>query len=346
MPGWKNVKPVVAVCAAIFLPAFAIAHEGAHDSAPAAGSPVAAAAPAAPAAPQRPRNRWGANYFPNTPLINQDGKTVHFYDDLLKGKSVAINIIYTRCKDECPLETARMVQLQRILGERMGKDIFFYSISIDPNYDTPEVLRAYMKKYGVGPGWDFLTGKEDDIKIVAKKIGLSRTADLINPDGHSPSLMVGNEPTGRWMRNSAEDNPPFLAATIGNFLGWKAAVAVKSYAEARPLALDKGEYIFQQRCSTCHTIGKGDAVGPDLAGVTSRRERAWLQRYIQVPDRVLAAQDPIALSLYEKYGKTRMPNLGLGSEDAAALVSYLETQSGRVGGKAGMRTHADSISAN
>jgi protein SCO1/2 len=65
-------------------------------------------------------NLWGANYFPNVPLITQDGATVHLYDDLLKGKAVAINLIYTSCKDECPLETARLVQVQRLLGDRVG----------------------------------------------------------------------------------------------------------------------------------------------------------------------------------------------------------------------------------
>src|SRR2546423_8071197 len=105
-------------------------------------------------------NRWGADYFPNVPLITQDGTTVHLYDDLLKGKSVAMNVIYTSCKDECPLETARLVQVQRPLGERMGKDIFFYSITIDPKQDTPKALKAYTEKYGVGTGWLFLTGKE------------------------------------------------------------------------------------------------------------------------------------------------------------------------------------------
>src|SRR4249920_1742307 len=69
-------------------------------------------------------NRWGADYFPNVMLTTQDGTSVRFYDDLLKGKSVAVNVIYTSCKDECPLETARLAQLQRLLGARMGKDIF------------------------------------------------------------------------------------------------------------------------------------------------------------------------------------------------------------------------------
>src|SRR5262245_43126643 len=103
---------------------------------------------------------WGSDYFPNVPLITQDGTTVHFYDDLLKGKKVAVNLIYTSCKDECPLETARLVQVQRLLGDRVGKDVFFYSISIDPKRDTPGVLKAYAEKFGVGPGWLFLTGEE------------------------------------------------------------------------------------------------------------------------------------------------------------------------------------------
>src|SRR5437879_2984910 len=146
---------------------------------------------------------WGADYFPNVPLITQDGTTVRFYDDLLKGKKVAINLIYTSCKDECPLETARLVQVQQLLGDRVGKDVFFYSISIDPTRDTPEMLKAYAEKFHVGPGWLFLTGNEDDIKLVAKKLGLTRR--------------------GQWMRNSAVDNPRFLATTISNFRGWKSA---------------------------------------------------------------------------------------------------------------------------
>ena len=74
--------------------------------------------------------------------------------------------MYTSCADECPLETARLVQVQRLLGERVGRDIFFYSISIDPKRDTPIVLKAYAEKFGVGPGWLFLTGKAEDVKLI------------------------------------------------------------------------------------------------------------------------------------------------------------------------------------
>lgn len=270
---------------------------------------------------------WGADYFPNVQLTTQDGAKVRFYDDLLKGKSVAINLFYTSCKDVCPLETAKLAQLQRLLGERMGKDIFFYSISIDPDHDKPKVLKAYAQKFGVGPGWLFLTGKPEDIKLIARKLGLSRASDADSKDGHSASLMVGNVPSGQWMRHSAVDNPQFLAATIGNFLGWREAKADRSYAEARPLAIDKGQFLFESRCAACHSIGGGDRLGPDLLGVTTRRERGWLARYLAEPEKMRAEGDPIATSLFKKYKPVRMPNVELGTDDVASLLSYLEARS-------------------
>jgi len=277
-------------------------------------------------APAMADNRWGADYFPNTPLITQDGTIVRFYDDLLRGKAVAINAIYTTCKDECPLETAKLVQLTRLLGDRVGKDIFFYSISIDPTRDTPEVLKEYARKFGVGPGWLFLTGQPEDIKLVIKKLGLLRRRDAETRDGHSAILMLGDEPRGQWMRNSAVDNPRFLAATIRNFLGWRDEAPVRSYAEARPLTLDTGAYVFRSRCSACHTIGKGDGVGPELAGVTTRRERGWLVRYLRHPDQMRAEKDPIAVTLAARFKDVSMPNLRLSEGEIAAVLSFLEAQ--------------------
>ena len=280
--------------------------------------------------PASAANRWGADYFPNVELTTQHGTTVRFYQDLLKGKSVAINVIYTACTDACPLETANLVQLQRRLGGRVGKDIFFYSISIDPKRDTVEVLKAYTEKFGVGPGWLFLTGKPDDIKHVTRKLGLIKPSDAATRDGHAPWLLVGNEPTGQWTRNSAMDNPRFLALRMGSLLGWRDVQPERSYAEARPLVLEQGQYLFQRQCSACHTVGHGDKVGPDLRGVTARRERTWLTRYIQAPDEMLATGDPLATALFNKYKNVRMPNLNLGQDDVAALLSYLEAQGSAV----------------
>src|SRR5206468_891561 len=115
-------------------------------------------------------SRQGPGYFPNVTLTTQDGASVRFYDDLIKGKIVAINLIYTTCKYACPLETARLSQVAKLLGDRMGRDIFFYSITIDPDVDTPAVLKEYAAKYQAGPGWTFLTGKKDDIETISKKL--------------------------------------------------------------------------------------------------------------------------------------------------------------------------------
>ncbi|HXI30022.1 MAG TPA: SCO family protein, partial [Vicinamibacterales bacterium] len=168
--------------------------------------------------------RWGAGYFPNVVLTTQDGARVRFYDDLIKGRIVAINLIYTTCKYACPLETARLAQVARVLGDRMGRDVFFYSITIDPAHDTPAVLKAYAEKYHVGPGWLFLTGDAADIELISRKLGLYTNPANAGPDGHTPSLLVGNEATGQWMRNSALDNPKFLARTIGDWLNsWQTA---------------------------------------------------------------------------------------------------------------------------
>jgi protein SCO1 len=272
-------------------------------------------------------NHWGADYFPNVPLTTQDGKVVHFYDDLLKDKIVAIDLIYTHCHDACPLETARLAQVQKMLGDRVGKDIFFYSISIDPDRDTPAEMKAYAEKFHAGPGWLFLSGKQQDIELIAKKLGLY--SPNWGRDGHAPDLMIGDVPAGQWMRNAATDNPRFLAIMIGNFLSnWKHQEpgTTKDYAEARPLHLDKGQYIFATQCAACHSIGHGDKIGPDLLGVTNVRDRAWLTRFIATPDKVLNEKDPIATLLYDKYKQVNMPNLRLGSEDVAVLISFLEAQ--------------------
>ena len=270
--------------------------------------------------------RWAAREFPNVTLTTQDGQRVRFYDDLLKGKLVAIDLIYTDCKDECPLETARLVQVQKLLRDRVGNDLFFYSISIDPKHDTPEVLKDYSDKFHVGPGWLFLTGDENDIQVIAKKLGLSYSLDEKSDDGHGPTLMLGDEPHGLWTQRSAEDNPRFLADGIRTFFGWRNEEPAPSYADAKPIQIDRGGYVFQTRCVGCHTIGKGDLVGPDLAGVTARRDRDWLSRYVYAPDEVLASGDPIATALFAKYRRIRMPNLELDRDDVFAVLAFLEEQ--------------------
>ena len=285
----------------------------------------------APAAAAADESRWGADFFPNVTLTTQHGQSVRFYDDLIKGKIVAVDLIYTTCQYACPLETARLAQVQRLLGDRMGRDVFFYSITIDPEHDTPAVLKAYAEQYRAGPGWLFLTGKKADIDTLSRKLGLYAEPDPGNPDGHVPYLLVGNQATGQWMRNSAIDNPKFIARTIGEWLNsWQTPTpdALKASTGAPQGTFNQGQYTFAYHCSACHTVGSGTApIGPDLDGVTTRRERDWLRRFIVAPDKMNADGDPIARALRAKYRQVRMPNLALSDEDALAVIDYLDEQS-------------------
>ncbi len=90
-------------------------------------------------------------------------------------------------------------------------------------------------------------------------------------------------------------------------------------------AAETGQEIFQDNCAACHTIGKGKLVGPDLAGVTSRREESWLTRQIKDPEGLLAEKDPIAIQLLKDSGDVPMPNLELSGADIASVISYLKS---------------------
>ena len=280
--------------------------------------------------PVMAESRWGSNYFPNVELTDQDGNKVKFYDDLLKGKIVAIELFYTHCLDICPLETARLAQVQKLLGDRVGKDIFFYSLSIDPKRDTPAALKAYANQYHAGPGWRFLTGKPEDIELISKKVGLWKEPDPNDRDGHTAHMMLGNEATGQWMRNSAVDNPRYLAILIGDWMNaWRSEKLMtphQSYEQAVKLDLDKGKYLYAKECAACHTMGHGDTIGPDLQGITKVRDPRWLMRIIQTPDLLLDEHDPLATALFAKYKNLRMPNLHLDTEATQLLIGYMTAE--------------------
>ena len=283
--------------------------------------------------------RWGADYFPNIPLVTHEGKSVRFFDDLIKDKVVLINFIYTSCTDSCPLETARLANVQKILGDRVGQDVFMYSITVDPEVDTPDVLNQYREKFDIGPGWLFLTGNEAELVLLRKKLGLYIEDLRQDLNDHNTSIIMGNQTTGRWMKRSPFENPYFLAEQLGSWLSnWKRpAVNQVSYADAPELRkITRGENLFRTRCVACHTIGLGDIVeagklvGPDLLGVTSKRERAWLTRWLLEPQKMIAEEDPIIMSLLARHNNITMPNMHLNELDVITLLEYLGAESRRI----------------
>lgn len=282
---------------------------------------------------------WGADYFPNVPLVTHEGKRVRFFDDLIKDKVVVINFIFTSCPDVCPLETARLREVQKILGDRVGQDVFMYSITIDPDFDTPEVLNRYAERFEAGPGWLFLTGKKADITQLRRKLGLYREDETALSE-HSTSLIIGNQGTGQWIKSSPFENPYILANQVGSQLhNWKLPPKEKrDYAEAPEVrTISQGESLFRTRCSACHTIGAEDdagsakkALGPDLLNVTRKRDRAWLVRWLAEPDKMLAEKDPLAMALLAEWNNVPMPNLRLNEVEIEALLTYIAEESHRV----------------
>jgi protein SCO1 len=148
-----------------------------------------------------------ARYFTNTELIDQDGRHLQFYRDLIAGKTVIINFAFTSCKGACSPITANLAKVQKLLGDKLERDIRLVTISVDPRIDSPETLKKYAAKFGQKPGWYFLTGTEDNVKSVLKKLGgLTKT-----PDEHPTTVFIGDARLGIWTKTFGSDRPETIA---------------------------------------------------------------------------------------------------------------------------------------
>ena len=163
-----------------------------------------------------PRELIQQRHLPNVELITQDNQKVHFYTDLVKDRRVVIQFMFARCKDICPVITHHLVEVQRLLKGRVGSDIFFYSISLSPEEDTPRDLKAYARKHGVGPGWMFLTGKPEDILLLRKSLGFfyDNPKEDADRNNHSGMVVVGTEPLMRWAMCEGGADPKWIATVI------------------------------------------------------------------------------------------------------------------------------------
>jgi cytochrome oxidase Cu insertion factor (SCO1/SenC/PrrC family) len=148
--------------------------------------------------------------IPDTTVYNQNGRRLNFYTDLVKGKVVAINFIFTTCTTICPPLTATFRRVQQELGEHMGRDIELISISVDPTIDIPERLFDFAAQFKAGPGWTFVTGDRHQIDALLQALG----AAVANKNDHTPMILVGNEATGYWTRIYGLSSPATLVKAI------------------------------------------------------------------------------------------------------------------------------------
>ena len=135
-------------------------------------------------------------YFSDVELLDQDGQKVRFYTDVLKNKVVVINTFFTTCTSICPPMNRNFEKMQDALGDRLGKDVFLVSISVDPVTDTPTRLKEYGRRFHARPGWMFLTGKKENVDWALYKLGQY----VETKDNHTSIFIIGNEPKGLWKK--------------------------------------------------------------------------------------------------------------------------------------------------
>ena len=134
--------------------------------------------------------------IPDIELLDQNGRKIHFYTDLVKGQTVAINFIFTTCTTICPPLGATFARVQKELGDKVGRDVRLISISVDPATDTPERLKAWGAKFRAGAGWTFVTGNKPQVDELLRALGASSA----RREDHSPTVLIGNDASGTWTR--------------------------------------------------------------------------------------------------------------------------------------------------
>lgn len=166
---------------------------------------------------QEPEPSAAQKYFTDTVLINQDGEKMRLYTDLLKGKTVIIDSFFATCQGSCLPMNRNLEKVQEALGDRLGKDAYIISISVDPTVDTPPLLKAYSKKLNARPGWYFLTGDKASVDFVLKKLGQF----VDNKQDHLNIFIIGNERTGLWKKAFGLANSEELVKVVESVINDK-----------------------------------------------------------------------------------------------------------------------------
>ncbi len=147
--------------------------------------------------------------IPDVTIQDQHGKSLNFYRDLVKGKVVAVNFVFTTCTAICPSLTATFRKVQQQLTERKIQAQLI-SISVDPTTDTPERLHAFATKFHAEPGWTFVTGNPSEIDSILKEFGVA----VANKNDHTPMVLIGNDEVGYWTRAYGLSSPTALVKLI------------------------------------------------------------------------------------------------------------------------------------
>jgi cytochrome oxidase Cu insertion factor (SCO1/SenC/PrrC family) len=156
------------------------------------------------------------DYFSNVELVDQNGRSLKFYDDVLKDNVVVISFIFTNCQSACPLMTRNLMMIRDMMREDERQAIQFVSISIDPLRDTPSAMKEFAQKHEADlDGWLWLTGRPDDVNYVTKRLG-SFTED---PEAHTTTLLAANVPNAHWTKIPPNVPPNGVVARLRQLVG-------------------------------------------------------------------------------------------------------------------------------
>lgn len=154
--------------------------------------------------------------FPDIEVVAHDGTKGRFYSDFVRGRVITLNFFFTACNDTCPLVTQNLREVQDLMAARLDRDLFMYSVSLQPELDTPEILREHAALWDVRPGWRFLTGRPDDIERLRRASGFASDDPEVDRvrDNHTGLLRYGNDRLDRWAACPALARPAWIVKAI------------------------------------------------------------------------------------------------------------------------------------
>lgn len=176
------------------------------------------AAPAVPAPSPAGGGEIEQLAIADIPVVDQDGRKLQFYRDLVAGKKVAMNFVFTTCTTICPPMGAHFSKVSKLVAAD-GRDVKLISVSIDPATDTPARLKAWQQNFGEAPGWTLVTGSKQDITRLLRDLRVYSAS----PEAHSPVVLLGDAREGRWQRVYGLTPPAELLATLDRLAETKVA---------------------------------------------------------------------------------------------------------------------------
>jgi len=160
--------------------------------------------------------------IPDVQVVNQFGEHVRFNSDVIRGRVAVITSFLTNCSAYCPITQEKLAKLGKVLGDKMGRDVVFISVSVDPENDTPEQMKAWGKKFHIGAGWSLVSGKKEDVETLLRSLGLY----VAIPQRHQSALLIGNQKSG-WSRVSSWSTAEKLAGIVDEHAGAKPGAVAK-----------------------------------------------------------------------------------------------------------------------